>query len=83
VDPVSVYREQGIELFQEKRFEEALAEFKKVLTARPKDIVAREYSYQSSFEIAMTFFGNGEYLAARDQFKESQEYKRARNVTST
>jgi len=75
VDPVSVYREQGIELFQEKRFEEALAEFKKVLAARPKDIVAREYSYQSSFEIAMTFFGNGEYLAARDQFKESQEYK--------
>ena len=75
VDPVSVYSEQGIELFEEKRFEEALAEFKKVLTARPKDSVAREYSYQSSFEIAMAFFGNGEYLAARDQFKESQDYK--------
>jgi tetratricopeptide (TPR) repeat protein len=75
VDPVSVYREQGIELFQEKRFEEALAEFEKVLTARPKDVVAREYSYQASFEIAMAFFENGEYLAARDQFKESQDYK--------
>jgi tetratricopeptide (TPR) repeat protein len=68
VDPVSVYREQGIELFDEKRFEEALAEFKKVLTVRPKDTVAREYSYRSSFEIAMALFGNGEYLAARDQF---------------
>jgi tetratricopeptide (TPR) repeat protein len=75
MDPVSVYREQGIELFEEKRFEEALAEFKKVLTVRPKDSVAREYSYQSSFEIAMALLGNGEYLAARDQFKESQDYK--------
>ena len=74
-DPVSVYREQGVELFEERRFEEALAEFKKVLIVRPKDRVAREYSYRSSFEIAMGLLGNGEYLAARDQFKESQDYK--------
>jgi tetratricopeptide (TPR) repeat protein len=75
LDSVSVYREQGIELFEEKRFEEALAEFKKVLTVRPKDRVAREYSYRSSFEIAMALFGSGEYLAARDQFKESLDYQ--------
>lgn len=75
VDPVNVYREQGIELFEEKRFEEALAEFKKVLIARSGDSVAREYSYRSSFEIAMSLFTNGEYLAARDQFKESQDFK--------
>jgi len=74
-DGVSVYREQGIELFEEKRFEEALAEFKKVLTVRPKDNVAREYSYRSSFEVAMALFGSGEYLAARDQFKQSLDYK--------
>jgi tetratricopeptide (TPR) repeat protein len=75
VDSVTVYLEQGIELFEEKKFEEALGEFKKVLTARPKDGVARDYSCRSSFEIAMTHFGNGEYLEARDRFKESLDHQ--------
>jgi tetratricopeptide (TPR) repeat protein len=75
VDPVSVHREQGVELFEEKKFEEALAEFRKVLTVRPKDSMAREYSCRSSFEIAMALFGSGEYLPARDRFKESLDYQ--------
>ncbi len=75
-DPVGVYREQGLELFEEKRYEEALAEFKKVLSVQPDDSVAREYSYRSSFEIAMDFFGSGAYLSARDRFKESLDYRR-------
>ena len=68
VDQIAVYREQGMELYHEGRFQEALFEFSKVLSARPDDPVAKDYSYRSSFELAVEFFQKKEYLAAREQF---------------
>jgi tetratricopeptide (TPR) repeat protein len=75
MDQVSTYRELGVELFKEKRYEEALAEFQKVISARPNDKVAFEYSYQSYFEMAMALYQTQDYLAARDQFRLALQYK--------
>ena len=68
VDQVAVYREHGMELYREGRYQEALSEFDKVLGVKPDDPVAREYSYKSSFELALEFFQKKEYLAAKEQF---------------
>jgi tetratricopeptide (TPR) repeat protein len=68
VDQVAVYREHGMELYRERRHQEALSEFNKVLSAKPNDPVAKEYSYKSSFELAVEFFQKKEYLAAKEQF---------------
>jgi tetratricopeptide (TPR) repeat protein len=76
VDQVAVYREYGMELYREGRYQEALSEFDKVLSAKPGDPVAREYSYKSSFELAVEFFQKKEYLAAREQFLVSLKHNR-------
>jgi tetratricopeptide (TPR) repeat protein len=68
VDQVAVYREYGVELYREGRYQEALSEFSKVLGVVPKDPVAKEYSYKASFELAVEFFQKKEYLAAKEQF---------------
>jgi tetratricopeptide (TPR) repeat protein len=75
-DEVVTYRELGVELFSEKRYEEAMAEFKKVLCARPDDKVALEYSYQSCFEMGMALYEKQDYLGARDQFRSALQYKK-------
>ena len=63
-----MYREHGMELYREGRYQEALSEFGKVLSVRPDDPVAKDYSYRSSFELAVEFFQKKEYLAAKEQF---------------
>jgi tetratricopeptide (TPR) repeat protein len=68
VDQVAVYREYALELYLEGRYQEALSEFNKVLSVKPNDSVAKEYSYKSSFELALEFFQKKEYLAAKEQF---------------
>jgi tetratricopeptide (TPR) repeat protein len=68
VDQVAVYREYAVELYLEGRYQEALSEFNKVLSVKPNDSVAKEYSYKSSFELALEFFQKKEYLAAKEQF---------------
>jgi tetratricopeptide (TPR) repeat protein len=76
VDQVLTYRELGLELFKEKRYDEALAEFNKVICVRPDDKVALEYSYQAYFEMAMALYEKQDYLAARDQFRLALQYKK-------
>ena len=68
VEQIAGYREHGMELYQEGRYQDALSEFNKVLSAKPNDPVAKEYSYKSSFELALEFFQKKEYLAAKEQF---------------
>jgi tetratricopeptide (TPR) repeat protein len=68
VDQVAVYREYGMELYREGKYQDALTEFGKVLGAKPNDPVAKEYSYKSSFELAVEFFQKKDYLAAKEQF---------------
>ena len=68
VEQIAGYREHGMELYQEGRYQEALSEFNKVLSVKQNDPVAKEYSYKSSFELAVEFFQKKEYLAAKEQF---------------
>jgi tetratricopeptide (TPR) repeat protein len=75
VEQIAGYRENGMELYREGRYQEALSEFDKVLGVKPDDPVAREYSYKSSFELAVESFEKKEYLAAREQFLVSLKHK--------
>jgi tetratricopeptide (TPR) repeat protein len=75
VEQIAVYREYGIELYRESRYQEALSEFNKVLGVKPDDPVAKEYSYRSSFQLAMEFFQKKDYLAAKEQFLVSLKLK--------
>jgi tetratricopeptide (TPR) repeat protein len=75
VEQIAVYREYGMELYGEGRYQEAFSEFTKVLGVKPDDPVAREYSYRTSFELAMEFFQKKDYLAAKEQFLVSLKFK--------
>ena len=74
-DQIASYRELGIELFREGRFQEALFEFNKVLCVYPHDQVTTDYSYRACFELGLVLFQMKDYLAAREQFLQSLQYK--------
>lgn len=69
------YRKQGIRLFQEDKYREAIDEFNKALAINPDDGESLEYIHMSHYELAMILFKNEDYYAARDQFKESIRYR--------
>ena len=74
MDKTASYRDKGDELFQEGKYQEAIAEFKKVLDVYPDDEVALDYSYRSHFNMGSSFFENKDYLSARTQFEEALRY---------
>jgi nucleoid-associated protein YgaU len=74
VDQTANYRELGIEFFDQKAYDAAIIEFKKVLNVNPSDKKALEYISASHFQQGLIVFGNEDYLAARDEFKTSLEY---------
>lgn len=74
MDKVASYRDNGSELFKDKKYREAITEFKKVLNTYPDDEVALDYSYRSHFNIGMTLFEKKDYLSARVHFEESLHY---------
>jgi len=65
----SSYRDDGIELFSIKKYQEAIDAFNKVLNVYPQDSVALEYSHKAHLQQGMSLFGKEDYLAARDQFR--------------
>lgn len=69
------YRKQGIRLFQENKYREAIEEFNKVLEAANEDEDSLEYIHKSHYELAMDYFKNKDYYAAMDQFRSSIQYK--------
>ena len=74
VDQSANYRELGIEFFNEKAYDTAISEFKKVLNVHPTDKKALEYISASHFQQGLIVFCNEDYLTARDEFKASLEY---------
>lgn len=74
MDQIASYRELGVELFGEERYQEALFEFSKVLCVYPDDQVAVDYSYRASFELGLALFQMKDYLAAREHFLASLRY---------
>ena len=74
-DQIASYRELGIELFKEGRYQEALFEFNKVLCVYSDDQVALDYAYRACFELGLVLFQMKDYLGAREQFLASLKYK--------
>ena len=74
MDKVASYRDKGVELFQEKKYQEAIKEFKKVLDISPDDEVALDYSNRCYYNIGLSYFEKKDYLSAKTQFEESLRY---------
>ena len=74
-EQVAIYRDLGVELFNDKKYRKAVIEFNKVLSSNPDDSVALEYLYKCYFFQAVALYDQKEYLAARDQFKVTLKYK--------
>jgi tetratricopeptide (TPR) repeat protein len=73
-DQIANYRELGFELYNKKKYGDAIVEFNKVLKVRPDDAMAREYLGKSHFQHGLVLFGKEEYLGARDEFESSLKY---------
>jgi len=73
-DQVASYRDTGSKMFKEKKYREAVTEFRKVLNIYPDDEVALDYSYRSHFNMGMSLFEKKDFLSARSQFEESLRY---------
>lgn len=75
VDKAAMYRDHGIDLFNNKKYQEAIVEFNKVVNVNPDDAATLEYLYKSHFQQAMAFFQKEDYLFARNEFEASLRYK--------
>jgi len=75
VEYIAFYRDHGIDLFKEKKYQEAIVEFNKVLNLYSEDRIAREYSYKAHFQQGMNLFEKKDYLAARDRFEVCLRYR--------
>lgn len=75
VDQAAIYRDLGINLFMEQKYDEALVEFEKVLKTDPKDKMAIEFSYRAHYEMALALFKKKDYLTAKNQFASCLQYK--------
>jgi tetratricopeptide (TPR) repeat protein len=74
-DHVAIYRDHGIDLFRKREYQEAIAEFAKVLSVYPEDSMALEYAFKSYFQQGVALFEKKDYLAAKDRFESCLLYK--------
>ncbi|MCJ7686299.1 MAG: tetratricopeptide repeat protein [Desulfobacteraceae bacterium] len=74
-EQITIYRDLGVEFFNDKKYREASIEFNKVLSSNPDDSVVLDYLYRCYFLQAVALYEKKAYLAARDQFKVSLKYK--------
>lgn len=75
MEQIAIYRDHGIELFNDKAYQKAIIEFNKVLATNPDDSVALDYLYRCHFHQSMDLYEKKEYLAARDGFRASLKYR--------
>ncbi len=61
---VANYRDAGLELFKEKKYDEAIVEFKKVVNADPQDFKTQEYLFKAHFSSALDLLKEKQYPAA-------------------
>jgi tetratricopeptide (TPR) repeat protein len=76
VDQTAEYRQQGIELYRNKNYPAAIAEFKKVLNVAPKDPASLQYISQAHFDLGVKSFEQKSYLQAVENFKASLSYNK-------
>jgi tetratricopeptide (TPR) repeat protein len=76
VDEVEIYRDQGVEFFNKMKYQEAIAEFNKVINVNPDDAMTLEYLAKSHFQRAMGLFEKKDYLKAKKEFEVSLQYNK-------
>ncbi|MGA1840928.1 MAG: LysM peptidoglycan-binding domain-containing protein [bacterium] len=69
-----MYLEQGINLFNESKYQEAIVEFNKFVNVNSDNETALEYLYKSHFQQAMLLFMKQDYLSAKKEFESSLQY---------
>jgi tetratricopeptide (TPR) repeat protein len=75
VDVVAMYRDQGIDIYNQKEYQGAIVEFTKVVNVNPEDSTALEYLYKSHFEQAVALFEKEDYLPAKKEFEACLQFK--------
>lgn len=73
-DQLMNYRKLGIELYENKEYAAAIAEFDKVLNVNPADQMTRDYMALAYLEKGRQSFGNRAYAAAEKEFERSLIY---------
>jgi tetratricopeptide (TPR) repeat protein len=68
------YRELGVELFKNKEYTDAIAEFQKVLNVRPNDQTALSYISLAYYEKGRRSFDKKDYPQAIENFETSLKY---------
>jgi tetratricopeptide (TPR) repeat protein len=73
-DQAAAYRELGIELFNKKKYADAIIELEKALNANPADKVAKNHLSSAYFEQGVVLFDNQDYTQAIETFETSRTY---------
>ena len=73
-EQILAYREAGIELFNESRYEDAVFELNKAIEAAPDDDRTRDYLARAYFESGKQLFDQHDYDAAREAFESALQY---------
>lgn len=68
------YRDTGIELYNEGKYEDAIFELNKALEASPRDNLTQTYIAKAYFESGKVLYEKREYEAAREAFESAIQY---------
>jgi tetratricopeptide (TPR) repeat protein len=74
VDQVADYRKMGVSLFDEKKFDEAIVELKKVLSAAPEDSDAIDYISRAYVETGRGHLAANQFNEAKRAFSTALDY---------
>jgi tetratricopeptide (TPR) repeat protein len=72
---VANYRDAGLELYHEKKYDEAVIEFKKVVNADPQDFKTQEYLFKAHFSSAQDLLKEKQYQAADKQLQACLDFR--------
>lgn len=68
------YRDAGIELYNNKKFQDAILELNKAVAATPDDHLTRTYLAKAHFQKAQIDYNKGDFWAAKKGFESALEY---------
>ena len=72
---VANYRDAGLQLFNEKKYDEAVIEFKKVVNADPQDFKTQEYLFKAHYSSAQNSLKEKQYQAADKQLQACLDFR--------
>jgi tetratricopeptide (TPR) repeat protein len=75
-EQVENYRNLGIELFNDKEYQDAIAEFDKVLNVNPDDKITLAYLSNTYLQQGIILFEKEDYLEAEKKFEASYRYNK-------